>query len=273
MIRSCFSGVSRVPLRLLAGTLALAALHTAGAQPVLSVDSDREQSLTQQIENNPKSADAYNTRANLYLNSGQFDKVLADCTQAIRLDPQFAWAYNNRGIAHVGKRDFDRALADYDRASELDPTYTFPYNNRAVIWHELGLYRKAIAECNRALELDPDYVDPLVHRGEAYARLGRLRQAVADLTLAFCLDPQYGPQSKERIDTDPQRKYVEGTVAEWTAEIREDPDNAQAYVKRAFSYLDEFQLREAVADLRKADRLRSATAQARRFRSSTSGGK
>lgn len=256
MIPSRRSAISRITLRLLVGTLALGiAYTTVRAEPGLLIDESREEYFTQRIERNPKSAHAFNDRANFYLNCAQFDKAIGDCRQAIQLDSDFAWAYNNRGIAYVGKRDFDRALADYDRATELDPTYTFPYNNRAVIWCELSLYRKAIGECSRALELDPDYAATLVNRGKAYAQIGKLRQAVADLTLALYLDPESGWHRKDLIDTDPERDYVEGSMDEWTAEVREHPERSQAYVKRAVVYLAEYRLREAIGDLRKAQRL------------------
>lgn len=257
MIRLHGSIASRKAIWLLAATWALLVLGTTvAAQPVAPSDDSREAYLTEEIESSPKSAHAYNNRANFYLSRGRFDKALADCRQAIRLDPNFAWACNNRGIAYVGKRNFDRALADYDRATKLDPTYTFPYNNRAVIWIELGLYRKAVAECTLAIELDPQYAVAIANRGAALARLGRLREAVADLTLAFCLDPEYGQPRRERIDTDPEKKYVDGSIPQWTAAIASHPDRPRAYVKRALVYLAEYNLREAVDDLRKADRLR-----------------
>lgn len=263
MIRSSLVVASRRTVRVLFGTWVLTALSVA-ALPARADDDADEAGLTKFIENNPEWAPGYNNRANFYLNRGRFDEAAADCSRAIRLDPKFAWAYNNRGVAYVGKRQFDRALADYDRATELNPDYTFPYNNRAVIWGELELHRKAVAESSRALELDPDYAVALVTRGEAFAELGLLRQAVADLTLAYCLDPEFGAYDREVIDTDPEKTYVDGTLASWTEEIHAQPNQPRAYVKRAIVYVSQQQLREAVADLRKADQLRAAKAKARK---------
>ncbi len=253
MIRPHNTIATRTAIWLLAGSgILLVPPALALGQPV----GGPQMSFVPQVESGPESAHDYNNRANLLLGRGQFNEALAACQKAIRLDPTFTWAYNNRGIAYFGKRDFDRALADYDRATQLDPAYTFPYNNRAEIWIELGLYRKAVAECSRAIELDPQYAVTIVTRGTALARLGRLREAVADLTLAYCLDPQYEEPRRERVDPDPENKYVDGTIAQWTEAIAEHPDRPQNYIKRALVYIDAYQLRPAVDDLRKAERLR-----------------
>lgn len=49
------------------------------------------------IEINPKHANFYNDRGDLYFIKGQFDLALDDCNKAIELNPKLATAYFTKG--------------------------------------------------------------------------------------------------------------------------------------------------------------------------------
>jgi tetratricopeptide (TPR) repeat protein len=60
----------------------------------------------------PNSTIAYNNRGAAYIDQGDYDEGIADCTRAIQITPDFADAYFNRASAYRGKGDIVNALAD-----------------------------------------------------------------------------------------------------------------------------------------------------------------
>lgn len=60
----------------------------------------------------PDSTIAYNNRGAAYIDQGDYDKGIADCTRAIQITPDCADAYFNRALAYRAKGDIANALAD-----------------------------------------------------------------------------------------------------------------------------------------------------------------
>ena len=50
---------------------------------------------------------AYYNRGYAYIEKGEFDLSIEDCTRAIELNPKYEMAYNNRGLAYKSKRMFE----------------------------------------------------------------------------------------------------------------------------------------------------------------------
>src|ERR1700682_1428715 len=72
----------------------------------------------------PQSTEAeFITRGNNYLNSGDYDRAIADYTQAIRLAGTDPVGYYNRGIAFQRKKDYASSIQDYPEALRLKPGY------------------------------------------------------------------------------------------------------------------------------------------------------
>ena len=53
------------------------------------------------LELSPEYALVYSNRGDAYIELGEYQKAIDDCTEAIKLDPVFAFAYYNRGIAYT----------------------------------------------------------------------------------------------------------------------------------------------------------------------------
>ena len=62
---------------------------------------------------------AYNNRAGAYLNTGQYDRAIADCNKAIELDPNLAEAYANRACAYTFLGMDDLSQTDVEQAVKL----------------------------------------------------------------------------------------------------------------------------------------------------------
>jgi serine/threonine protein kinase len=76
---------------------------------------------TQALQLDPKSANTYRNRGDLYHALQQTDKDIADYTQALQLDPKNANTYWRRGNAYRGLQQYDKAIQDYDQSLELNP--------------------------------------------------------------------------------------------------------------------------------------------------------
>ena len=82
---------------------------------------------TREIENNPKSATAFNLRGNAYTNLGEFARAIADYDNAVALAPDDVIILGNRAYALVAKGDFDLAIADCNRAIQTDAKFGFAW--------------------------------------------------------------------------------------------------------------------------------------------------
>ena len=67
----------------------------------------------------PNNGDAYSNRGVGYLEMGEYDRAIADCTEAIRLDPRAADFYFNRAKAYIAKGEQAEAKADWAEAKRL----------------------------------------------------------------------------------------------------------------------------------------------------------
>ena len=110
---------------------------------------------------------AYQSRAGIWLERAEYDKVIADSTEAIRLDPGCARNSISRGIAWGEKKDAEKAIADLDEAIRLDPTFAVAYACRGAARVLKKEHDKAIADFDKAIQLDPTAARAYAGRGKA----------------------------------------------------------------------------------------------------------
>jgi tetratricopeptide (TPR) repeat protein len=115
---------------------------------------------TQEIEDDPRNASAYDWRGMVWGERKEFDKAIADYDRSIAINPGRAFPWNNRGTCHSAKKDFDKAIADYNEAIELDPDHALAFDNRGIARMNLKEYEKALADFAHSIELKPEFVSP-----------------------------------------------------------------------------------------------------------------
>ena len=124
---------------------------------------------TKAIELDPEFVNAYNNRGYAYINLGEYQKAIDDCSKAVEIDPKLASAYNNRGVAYINLGKYQKAIDDCSKAIEIDPKLANAYNSRGNVYVVgLGKYQKAIDDYSKAIELNPSFASAYFSRGTAY---------------------------------------------------------------------------------------------------------
>lgn len=188
-------------------------------------DKAKLQMLTDAINRNPNSSEAYSDRALFYMAHGQRERAIADYDKEIRIDPNRYATYFMRGLAYFmlgqnkkaiedfskdielnptdkGKaggyvyramcyrelKDYKNAIQDYTKAINANPTGSYAYYQmRGGCYQESGESQKAINDCNKALGIKPDSAHAYWIRGQANEKLGKKQLSAADKAKALKL--------------------------------------------------------------------------------------
>jgi tetratricopeptide (TPR) repeat protein len=121
--------------------------------------------------------------------------------------------------------------------------------NRAKAYLSQGQYERAIADFDAVILARPKDADALMGRGNAYAKLGKQDRAKADFDAAKAIDPGAASQSGRALgDADMARHDYAAAVADYTAALRNAPDDALALLNRGAAQQNLGHFTEAAAD-------------------------
>ena len=157
----------------------------------VKAEQERQATAAAEAEAKRKAEEAKKAfeQGNAAVDSGNYDRAIADFNEAIRLNPSYALALGNRGLVYAKKDSYDRAIADFDEAIRLDPKYAIAFRGRGVAYGNKGDYDRAIADFTEAIRLDPKLAPAFSNRGLAYERKGSFDRAIADYNEAIRLNP------------------------------------------------------------------------------------
>ena len=88
---------------------------------------------------------------------GRLEDAITSYNRAIELNPRFAQAYHNRADVYHRKGELRQAIAGYSTAIAIDPNHISAHNDRAVTYYKLGEVDRAIAGFKTVLSIDPDH--------------------------------------------------------------------------------------------------------------------
>ncbi|SRR5579883_2354047 len=83
--------------------------------------TEAEGSLTELINKQPDFAEAWNRRAFLYYNLGEYSKSLADCQMAIQLNPVHFGALHGMGLCYAAMGNYVEAIKAFHRVLQIQP--------------------------------------------------------------------------------------------------------------------------------------------------------
>jgi tetratricopeptide (TPR) repeat protein len=227
-------------------------------------------------KSNPSDADTYYySRAECYLQLGQFDKAIADYTQVINLKPRLADAYRFRGRAYNQLQQPDKAIADFDKALQLKgPGFFEIYGDRAESYLKKKDYDKAIADYSifierikRTRQVIPEVYD---NRGQAYlAKYQTEKQDnkanLDDVKLALADFEEYiSEAASKNPPSDPTDAYLsrgdaylitddyDKAISNFGLYLNKNTTDAYAYGRRGVAYEKSKNMDAALADFQKA---------------------
>lgn len=116
---------------------------------------------------------------------------------------------------------------------------------------EQGNYRQAMPKFDKAISKNPKNAMAYAYRGRAYFEMQDYTRAGSDLKRALELNPK-NLQANMFMGNLLSKKYDPAASGYYSKVINEDPDNAEAYYRRALSNLTGDKNEEALKDLKKA---------------------
>jgi tetratricopeptide (TPR) repeat protein len=121
-------------------------------------------------------AQTYVNRASAYLDDGQYDMAISECSKAIQLDPHLYIAYINRAGVYSMKGQYDLVINDCNTAIKLEPNLPLAYLSRGMAYRSLGKkpealndFEKFIALANspQLIEIAKKYIEELSRRSDS----------------------------------------------------------------------------------------------------------
>jgi len=121
--------------------------HGASHRAEALADFDRALAL------DPGLTRAYNARGQIYLENGDVQKTIQDCSKSIQVNPTVD-AYYQRGEAYEKLGEHRRAIADFDAAIAESREAPFAYRARSVAKRNAGDRAGALADDDQARRIE-----------------------------------------------------------------------------------------------------------------------
>jgi len=163
--------------------------------------------------------------------------------------PKTAGAFLDRGIAYASRGEYEKAIADFTEAIKLDPKLSAAYSLRG---------RARYAGASEVYSVDANFgsVGTISTSGKATANQARaFEQAIADFTAALRLDPNNANNYHERGMAYSDKGDHDRAIADFNQVIRLYPNFAGAYSNRGLTYQNKGDYDRAIADFNQAIRL------------------
>ncbi|MDE2135369.1 MAG: tetratricopeptide repeat protein [Alphaproteobacteria bacterium] len=236
---------------------------------------------TRAIKLDPKSVDAYHTRAVAYLSQKKNDLAIADCNVLLVLRPERAGTLILRGMAYSQKGDYDRAIVDFTLSLQLRPGFGMAESGlrdarqakaRLAGGQKLGDPRAwcdglalpqegfvddlQISGCTKLIQSGGEKPDDLVrdyfNRAGAYDDEGNAEKAIADFDEVIKLKPDHAKAYWSRGSLYWVKKDYDRAIADLTNAVKYDPRQASSFSYRGYAYSAKGQYDLAIADFSQA---------------------
>jgi tetratricopeptide (TPR) repeat protein len=127
----------------------------------------------------PRTPETLNIRGDILRALNRPTEAAQDYQKLIGLRPKEADAYISRALLYVKDGKWDAAKECYDKLLAADPKAWASYLCRAEFYRSRGQFTEALADCDRAGSLLRDSLLPALIRAGIVAAQGRHREAVA----------------------------------------------------------------------------------------------
>lgn len=185
------------------------------------------------LKYDPNTVEAYNGRAQAYLNNRQFDLALSDFTKALEGGIVTPRLHLGRGKCLVILNRASEALPDLNKSIELEPNLPEAYYFRAVVYEKGGNADAAFKDYSEAIKRKPDYLEALVNRGLIHFNAARYPEAVADYSAALKVNPRLEMVLTNRASAYLQNGDPAAALKDVEEALRINPNYPRGYQTRA----------------------------------------
>ncbi len=195
-------------------------------------------------------AEVFYLRAGVRLDLGNIEEALADAEAAVKFDPAWAAAYARRSQVHMRKLLYVNAEADCRKALTIDAAFVDARIDCAwAAWNLDGLER-ALADYDILLKRFPEDTGLIGERAELLYALNRRAEAFEEAERAVKMTPSSATALLHRGSIMEQDGRYQAAFSDYSRAIGIDPENAWGYEARAYWYLGEDLIANAMADCR-----------------------
>ncbi|GBU28796.1 hypothetical protein R84B8_02358 [Treponema sp. R8-4-B8] len=163
--------------------------------------------------------------------------------------PQTAGTFLDRGILFASRGNYEMAIADFTEALKLNPNMGAAYSLRGRAWY---------ASVSRVTDVGTNfsYINTISTNGKATADQTRAYDlAIADFTAALQLDPNNAHIYIERGNAYSDKGDYDRAIADYNQALRLNPNYANAYNNRGIAYKNKGDYDRAIADYNQAIKL------------------
>lgn len=114
--------------------------------------------------------------------------AIKDYDEALKLNPKFADVYEKRGQIYYELKNYDLSDADYHKLVELNPAYSPGYIGLGINANEQEKYDEAIKLYGKALNIDSENSLAYAYRAESYLAQKNYLKAIDDICKALSID-------------------------------------------------------------------------------------
>ncbi|MHA1255621.1 MAG: tetratricopeptide repeat protein [Promethearchaeota archaeon] len=130
-----------------------------------------------------------NNKAEIDIETREFDNAIKSCEKSIELDSDFPLSYFNMGNAYHNKKDYDTAINNYKKAEELNPEYKEAWNGMGFSYELKSDYDNALNSLKTAIKIDANYAMAHYNMGNVYKHRNELDNAIESYKKVVELNP------------------------------------------------------------------------------------
>ncbi len=187
--------------------------------------------LTEFIDNNPYSYNAWFNLGLTYSHANQYEKALDAFDYALAIHEDFPSALYHKANVLIYTEKYEEAIATLKEMMRKEEPDAMCYYLIADCYENLGNYSKAIGYYQRALKIDPYMGDAYCGMAYCNACSDRLHAATHNIEKALEIDANNPDYLMLYADIQKRMGYVEEAIEAYEKTISLKPDFEQAYME------------------------------------------
>jgi tetratricopeptide (TPR) repeat protein len=198
------------------------------------------------LQANPKSAEALQARAKVYLEKNENQKAVDDLIRLLEIDTNNLAVQGAVAETLANLEQFDEALKHVDRVITLNPKSPLGYRLRARIRILQDKSKEAGEDLEMALKLDPRDVMSLLMRAQVKTEAEKYEEAKKDVEKALQIMPDLSQAILLRSMISAQAKKFGEAINDLKMLLQGEPRNMQLRLQLGAYYIADNRPRKAI---------------------------